>query len=118
MNGHRAIPHIPASSLPSITSQEYDKIMEFHKTYGGHPDVAQCCEDLSARAGELARSTAKESKVLVLESLLLEAVTSSDEKRAKSAINMQKAFISSNVMGITEDDILIHIMEKANALIG
>ena len=97
-------------------------MVQLQKTYGGDESVAVALDELSNFAIATAQTHVKDTKVLVLESLLLEAVTqveaNGDSKKSRSAIGMQKSFILSNVMGITEDDILPQIMEKANAVSG
>ena len=91
--------------------------------YAAEPDVSSELDTLSSFALEMAASHIKDAKVIVLESLLLEAVsqidsTTGDHKKARSAISLQKAFISSNSLGITEDDICAVIMRRANDVNG
>ena len=102
--------------------EDFEKVSEFHKQFSICTDIAAELDALSTSAIVTAQSRAKDAKVIVLESLLLEAIngleSNPENKKAKSAIGAQKSFISSNVMGVTEDDILPQIMQKANSLAG
>ena len=77
--------------------QEFDKLDKFHKMYASEPCVASELDQLSALALDLAASHIKDAKIIVLESLLLEAFSqldssTGDHKRARSAIALQKVF--------------------------
>ena len=58
-----------------LVVQEYDKVASFHKTYSAQPHVSDVLENLSSCANQLAQTQVKDVKVVVLESLLLEAVS-------------------------------------------
>ena len=95
---------------------------DFHKLYSAHAELVPAVDELSAHAIEAAQCPVKDAKVIVLESLLLEAISgleaNMDNKKAKSAISAQKTFISSNVMNINDDDVLPQILKRANELCG